>query len=247
MSDSVPNQPDLGKIPTYSDTPMPGRCGAKRKQGPGYCTRAAAGPSGRCHWHGGKTPYGPACPNWKHGDRSKYMPRDLAKRYEAARKDPELLSIASDVALLETRMRQRLEALQTGQTATLWAELQECLISAIDAFRVGQTGPLGEQLGRMAEIVRTVRGEEQTWQELRELAEERSRIAVREWKRIETVGAILTAQDALILIRAVIDSVRRHCTDTKQQAAIGLDLINMVHGIRQRQSVKAGVEDGATQ
>jgi hypothetical protein len=45
-----------------------------------------------CAAHGGKTPVGPAAPNWEHGKYSNYMttPQKLREGFQRALDDPEL-------------------------------------------------------------------------------------------------------------------------------------------------------------
>jgi hypothetical protein len=47
-------------------------CGAKTRAGT-PCKRLARWPQGRCRLHGGRSRWGIAHPNFKHGRRSKYL------------------------------------------------------------------------------------------------------------------------------------------------------------------------------
>ena len=77
-------------------------CGAKTRKGT-PCLRAPM-VNGRCNLHGGKTPIGAALPQFKTGRYSKYLPARLAERYHEAERDPELLSLRSELALVQARL-----------------------------------------------------------------------------------------------------------------------------------------------
>src|SRR5262249_44606649 len=85
-------------------------CGAKKRDG--TPCQARPYPNGRCRVHGGATPGGFASANFKHGKYSRFLPRGLTDAYEAALRDPELLSLREDVALLESRIVELLKRIK---------------------------------------------------------------------------------------------------------------------------------------
>jgi hypothetical protein len=91
-------------------------CGAKTRHlnpdgSPKRCENAGNGAGGRCRFHGGRSPSGPANGQWKDGRRSKFMPKALADRFLEGMRDKQLMQLRQDVALIE--------ALLTGLTGTL--------------------------------------------------------------------------------------------------------------------------------
>lgn len=92
------------------------KCGAKTRQlnadgTPKLCARPGVGKGGRCKYHGGMSPSGPANGQWKDGRRSKFMPKQLADRFLEGLRDKQLMQLRQDVALIE--------AMLTGLTASL--------------------------------------------------------------------------------------------------------------------------------
>lgn len=92
------------------------KCGAKTRQlnadgTPKPCARPGNGKGGRCRFHGGMSPSGPANGQWKDGRRSKFMPKALADRFLEGLHDKQLMQLRQDVALIE--------AMLTGLTASL--------------------------------------------------------------------------------------------------------------------------------
>src|SRR5262245_50879761 len=100
-------------------------CGAKTRKG-GSCHRAA-GPNGRCNLHGGKSLAGVAHPNFKTGRYSKYLPSQLTARYKLAEKDPQLLELIDEIALVNARLSSVLEGIKNGGDESAWAEVYKLI------------------------------------------------------------------------------------------------------------------------
>jgi len=100
-------------------------CGAKTRDG--VPCRQPSLPNGRCHYHGGRTPVGPALPQFKHGRYSKAFPSNLLRRFEDALSNSDQLTVREELALLTARTAQLLERLRDGVTqageADTWREL----------------------------------------------------------------------------------------------------------------------------
>lgn len=62
--------------------PHEGRCNARTRAG-GLCRRRPRPPLPRCNLHGGKSLFGIAHPNYKHGLYSKHCPAGRVRRAEA--------------------------------------------------------------------------------------------------------------------------------------------------------------------
>lgn len=83
------------------------KCGAKKKQGPGYCARAAGYNTdhlgqGRCDLHGGKTPI-------KHGRYSKVKRKDLREHIAELELDPDPLDLTPDLHMMRALWRSLVE------------------------------------------------------------------------------------------------------------------------------------------
>jgi hypothetical protein len=75
-----------------------------------------------CPAHGGKTPVGPAAPNWKNGKYPKYMttPEKLREGYERALTDPELTHHRTSIALTDALIEELLESYDAGANPETW-------------------------------------------------------------------------------------------------------------------------------
>jgi hypothetical protein len=106
-------------------------CGAKNRQGE-PCGNSQM-PNGRCKYHGGLTPVGPASPHYKNGRRSKLMKeiKGLGEHYERALSDPDLLRLDDEIALVDARIAQLLEKASTPRSSIdgLWPQLDALIES----------------------------------------------------------------------------------------------------------------------
>lgn len=166
---------------------MSGRrlCDAKSKRTKLRCRALAMTGSVKCYHHGGMSLKGIAHPNFTEGYFSKAMPPMLRGAFLKAQADPDLLSLARRVALLDARLAEVLP--KTAEPGGDWR-------AAVQAFDKMDA----------AQAAKNVEGARQAWGELRAAikggggAEE----ALRErWREIDRLieGA-----------RRLIDSIQKH-------------------------------------
>lgn len=108
-----------------SETPKEKKkiCGAKTRSG-GVC-KARPMANGRCRLHGGKSLGGLNSPRLKTGRHSKYLPKNLLKNYQVALNDPTLLQLHDEIALVDARLAQLLQMVDTGiESKEQWSNLQ---------------------------------------------------------------------------------------------------------------------------
>jgi hypothetical protein len=200
---------------------MAAACGAKTRKG-GRCKQSGVGAGGRCKFHGGKSLVGPAAPAWRHGRHSKYLPRDLASRYQEALRDPDLIGLRDELALVDVRMAQLLEALGQSGNTTLWKQAR----AKLEAFKVaGAKGRAGVEEARttlqdLDALIASGLTAATTWDELRDTIDLRRRLSESETKRLRDLHQMISAERALALMAMLLDVVKQHVTDRHILAAI---------------------------
>ncbi len=101
-------------------------CGAKTRKGLS-CQNSPVLGRNRCRMHGGASLRGSNHPNFKHGRRSKALPRHLLRIYEEACSDANLLDLRSEIALGDARVIDLLERLGEEQgpdrASSVWTEI----------------------------------------------------------------------------------------------------------------------------
>lgn len=178
-------------------------------------------PNGRCRMHGGKSPSGLAHPNTKTGRYSKHLPTRMLAQYQQAERDPELLNLRQDIALLDARLADLLRRVDSGESGKVWHDLRMAWTavkrSASDddrAMAIAELGPLIEH-GYL---------DTQAWGEIRDLLEQRRKLVESERKRLIEMQQMMTAGQAQLLIARIYDLVTQHVNDRTAIAAIGAGL-----------------------
>ncbi len=203
---------------------------------PRACRRKVPVQGQRCKFHGGKSLAGPAAPAYKHGRHSKYLPTRLVERYGEAVGDPELLALRAEIALVDVRLSELLERLATGESQTLWAQLGAAFEQLHQAYTAQDASDFAPALKALGGIIEQGGREDQVWEGIGKLLEQRRRLVESERKRLVDMQQMLTAEQAMILLTVVVDVIRQNVTDRDTLAAISADI---------RQLVLAGSGEGA--
>jgi len=208
-------------------------CGAKRRNGK-QC-KAPAMANGRCRIHGGKSLSGIASPSLTTGKYSKYLPENLLTAYEDAQADENLLSVRGDIQLLDALIRSKLVNLDTNDSAQHWITLLKCILKARKAYKNSDIGGLEEQLDEMEALADKRRLHYATEQEITNQLEQRRKLVETEQKIIFGKERSIPVEQAMLLMSAVLESVKRNVTDVNALTAIQADFIQFVGGnVRQR-------------
>lgn len=217
-------------------------CCAKNRKG-SFCPKGPM-PNGRCRNHGGATPApGPTHPNYKHGRLSQCLPTAVAKKFNVAREDPELLSIRDDVALFDARRSIIAERLNTGESGASWELLQkhwsefergnrmsaEGVASDNPELRAEARELITKSINAVGKLISQGAGEESQWKELQKTTHELAALKQSETTRLQKLHSMMTAEEALLLIHQVQQAVMSVITNVEQQREIG----RILHGLVQ--------------
>jgi hypothetical protein len=203
------------------------RCGAKNKQSEGTCENWAVRGRTRCRMHGGKSLVGTACPHYRAGRYSAYVPERLRERYEQAEGDTELLSLRGEVALVDARLAELLSRVHTGESGQLWADLKRAHQEFTAAKRGKDVARMQVTLTRVEYLIDSAVQDHQAWAEIGALIEQRRKLTESEAKRQRELQQMLTTEEALAMIRRLIDILTVHIPDRKILSAIIVDLQRM--------------------
>lgn len=228
-----------------SKQPIPGRCGAKLRRKDTYCAKAPCEGSKRCELHGGKTPVGPASPHWKTGKHSKYaLPPKLLDRYIKAEADPDLLSLRSESALLETRIQEIAARFETGETSGVWESLDENWNNMVAANRRlreareagdGEASALAQAdataaLESIGRLIKTGTREQANWNELRDAIGDKQKVVTAENKRLIDMSQTLSADQALAFAATLLSLVKQNVQDRRALSNISEGMNRLLKG-----------------
>lgn len=209
------------------------KCGAKNKRGE-RCTRTVM-PGQRCYWHGGRTPKGTASPQFKHGRYSKYLPTRLLAGYQEAIADPEILSLHDELGLVRSRTFELMQRVTSGESGQVWQQLK-IISSALTACkRRGDLVGMADNLNELQDLIRRGQQDYQAWNELLFTLDQQRRLAESEQKRLVAMQQYVTSEQVLVLMSALLDSVKRNVSDKKAFSAIAADFDRLMHRTDNRQ------------
>jgi hypothetical protein len=204
-----------------------GCCNAHNRFGL-YCPKPPMVGKTRCYSHGGNSPTGVSAGRFKHGRYSRYMKLELAQRFLDTCDDPELLSLREDVALVTDRIGELLDQVHSGESGAAWRLLARHWKEFRRFRAAGNVPKMQEALELLAEPLEQGIADHNAWEELGLQLDRRARLAEQEQRRLEKMQATLTVEEAMGLLRTVLDVLRRHVTDQATLDAIGADLEQLV-------------------
>jgi hypothetical protein len=205
------------------------QCHAMSKQRRARCRQPVVPGKDVCYYHGGKTPQGPALPQFKTGRYSKCLPARLLAGYRAAERDPELTQLRSDIALVDARMMDLLSRVDTGEAGAVWRQAK----AALRRFHLAQArqdpDKMHEHLYTLQGLTERGAGDYAAWQEIGAQMELRRRLCESEHKRMVLLQQYISTERAMVLLELVVDIVKRHIPDRQTLSAIAFELQQLCH------------------
>lgn len=201
-------------------------CTARSKRTGQPCQRPAMTGKTVCYHHGGKSRAGLAAPAFKTGRYSKYLPARLLDRYEAALADDTLLELREEIALLDARLVDLLSRVDTGEAGGLW-------LRARAAWEASQSADAATALAARLELAQLFTdgvADYEAWAAVSALMTQRQRLVESERKRLVEMQQTITVERAMLLLTAIIESVRTHVNDPTAMAAISADFLRLTAG-----------------
>lgn len=200
------------------------QCSAKSKQTGERCKRYVSVGRNVCYYHGGATPRGFALPQTKTGKRSKDLPTRLLATYEQSLDDPELLELRDDLALLETRLRDLLGRVDTGESGHAW-RLAEASYKAMEAaLAKNDDTAYAAAYQQLGQVIKRGLSDYAAWDEVGKMLDQRRRVVESERKRLVEMQQVITTERMMLLITAIAAVVKQHVDDRHKLNAIQNDI-----------------------
>jgi len=157
---------------------------------------------------------GIAHPGYRSGRYSKHLPSQMAARAEEARRNPRLLSLSEDIAVLEARLAECFKALEHGESATLWQDLQATWTQLQQALASGDSLGMRAAEQTMERLMAVGGQQAAAWTEIGTLMLTRAKLTQTEVKTLQTLQQMMTAQQHQLamgaIMQAVIEAVKQH-------------------------------------
>lgn len=185
-------------------------CGAKLRKRPGKtCKKLPMKGKRRCRLHGGKSLGGFASPTFKHGRYSDILPKDMRKRYEQARKDPELLSHEPELRLIDSHLHELLKQAELAGSPKTLLKAQKAWEDFLLARTKDNEAMCSACLDEVGLALTDKTYDPLAWIEIREVMEGRRKILESETRRIKDKDMSMGAEQLLAIIEFIVDIIRQ--------------------------------------
>jgi hypothetical protein len=158
-----------------------------------------------CYHHGGASLVGHALPQTTNGKYSKFIPTRLAAKYAAAERDPKLLSLQSELALVDARLADVLSRVDRGESSSHWQALQGAYRAFQEACRTGDESAMTAALEALGAPIEAAIQDYQAWAHISGLIEQRRKLAETEHKRLVTSQQMINSTEAMVLVARLTD------------------------------------------
>jgi len=177
-----------------------------------------------CRSHGAGYPDRPGGLNDKQVTTARHiqhLPNRLIEKYEEFITDPEYISMREEMALVDTRIAERLEMIDSSDTEQAWIKIQR-VKSILDKKNIKGEDILTcrAELERALEISADV----SVWGEVLELVERRRKLAETERRRVKDAQEMLTLQEANMFVATIMNIVMNRVKDPQTRRAIADDM-----------------------
>lgn len=193
----------------------------------------------KCYMHGGATPRGIASATYKTGRYSKYLPQGLFAIHEQIANDPDMLSVRQEINLIDAMIAAKLPILETGESAAHWEAAIKFVAKARVAYKSEKYGDLEESLHELEALADNRRLFYATEQEVTSQIEQRRKLVETENKILYNQEKSITAEQALLLVSALLDSIRRNVKDATTLNTIQTDFIQVIGSTNQHHVIAA--------
>lgn len=172
-----------------------------------------------CRRHGGtlRKRIGPANSNWKGGISpmrpgrwTSRFPGPLQPQYIAALRDPDILSLESEIALIDVRLGELVQ--RTGRHAE-WSEVKDAYEAQMAAVQSGDSAQIKASFERMAALAYGQVDNDAAWTALIRLTDRRRALVESERRRLVEQNMFLSREQAHAYGHAVLESITRHVKD----------------------------------
>lgn len=181
-----------------------------------------------CYSHGGKSLIGQTSGTFRTGRYSKYLPTRLAAKYEAAQADPDLLALREEVTLIDARLSELVERVDTGESEALWQTLQGVYAQLELTLQARDVAKMATLIRRMGELIKAGSEDNEAWQDIFGAVEQRRKLVESERKRLVEMQSMISSERAMLLISALVNIIRTHVRDRDAMAAITADIGKLI-------------------
>lgn len=228
---SYPKPPDFKPVPGFPEghhNHGKARCQAWNTAKGRQCLGLAMVSVGvdKCKTHGGRALRGMAAPALKTGRYSKVLPARLASYYKQLEDDSALMDMKSRAMLLETRIMELVDNLDTEGTFEIFRRLRKQMAlyetnmqlarNAAEDRRQDYGQKAAAALQEVSRLISRGLGDAKRWQEIQNLTESVRKLADTEQRQIRTAETVVMV-DRVLVFATMVASIFRSIVDAEQE------------------------------
>jgi len=137
----------------------------------------------------------------------KFIPERLAEKYLEAVNDPEIIALNDDIALVETRIKQLIERIDTDEPPPVWADARAAFNEFMMYKRIKDTEKAGEVLNLLEDIFNREASDRESWDEIFSRLEQRMKLASEERKRRMDMRNLMDAEQVMDVASRLLAAV----------------------------------------
>lgn len=163
---------------------------------------------------------------------SRALPERMLETLAETARDPELLSMASEIQLLDTRIDDVIKRGEAGESGALWRELRKTYREMQEARRLKKSDDMALKLADLGHLIDRGFADYAVWAEIIPLIEMRRKLAESEQKRLIQLKLVLTYDEAVIYATRLLQAVQKHVPDAEVRNRIVLDIRETIGNYR---------------
>jgi hypothetical protein len=154
----------------------------------------------------------------------------MRERYLQAEQDGELLALRRDLAMIDARLVDVLSRVDTGESGHLWRRLLEAKRAFMSARRTQDAALITQTMDDLLDLINPGYLDYAAWEDVLKLVRDRKSLAESERKRLVQMQQVVTSEQAMGLVQALVESVRSHVHDEHALRAVAADVARLVAG-----------------
>jgi hypothetical protein len=171
---------------------------------------------------------GPASPHFVTGRYSRFMPARLLANYEASTHDPLLLNLREEIRLVDARLTDLLQRVDSGESGQLWERLGRVFARFREARAKREMDAAKAAMLDLETLLEEGHTDHLAWREIGVHLELRRKLVESETRRVLTSQQVLNQTEAMIYMAAVTQVITQNVTDKTVLAAIIRELQRII-------------------
>jgi len=148
----------------------------------------------------------------------------MLEKYQEAISDTELLALKEEIALVDVRLSDLVSKVDTGEAGRIWDDARKALAGFKVTVMGGDAFKIRAELLNLSDLLDNGAQDSEIWKEIVTMIDKRRSLVESERKRLMDMEAIITSEQAVLLVTAMLDAVRRNVTDRATLTAVQTDL-----------------------